>query len=127
MTDGRLGGCGSGEGSDTDLGPLTDLSVRRSVEFVCLCAANGTRQQPHATLPLSSRRGGVKNTHEIHNGQHDVIQFCGAMDVLPTTAQTEYCIRQFYTIFDVFIYVEQIVHLCHQILCHLYCCLCNFW
>lgn len=94
MTDGRLRGCDSGIGSDTDLDALTDLSVHRSLEFVCLCSANET----DSSLPRRSRcpHGGAvsKNTHETHKGQHDVIQFPGAMDELPTTAQTEYCIGQ---------------------------------
>lgn len=46
--------------------------------------------------PACPHGGAVsKNTHETHKGQHDVIQFRGAMDVLPTTAQTEYCIGQY--------------------------------
>lgn len=88
--DERLHGEGSGDGAVDDLEALADFSVHRSVESVCLCPADRT-DTSLLTLPLCPRGGAASKTHKTRHRQHDVIQLRGAVDVLPPTAQIEYC------------------------------------
>lgn len=91
MADERLHGEGSGQGPDGERDALAASPGHGSTGSVCLCSAHGS-DSSLPTLALGPRGGaGPQKTHKTGHGQHDVIQLRGAVDVLPPTAQTEYC------------------------------------